>query len=70
MIIWIDGSGCDKRNSTRRYAYTVIGQPPQDHRLLVRGTRYSGITAATVRGIHDVQLVEGSVNLENLWKTL
>ena len=62
MIIWIDESGCDKRNSTRGYAYIVIGQPPQDHRLLVQRTRYSAITSATVRGIHDVQLVEGSVN--------
>lgn len=63
-IIWIDESGCDRRNSTRKYAYTIIGQTPQDHRLLVRGTRYSALTAATVRGVYDVQLVEGSVNGE------
>ena len=30
--------------------------------MLVRGTRYSAITAATIKGVHDVQLVEGSVD--------
>ena len=62
MIIWIDESGCDRRNSFRKFAYTLRGIPPQDCRLLIRGTRYSAITAATVKGVHDVQLVEGSVD--------
>ena len=26
-IIWIDESGCDRRNSMRKYAYTIIGKP-------------------------------------------
>ena len=62
MFIWIDESGCDRRNSARKFAYTIRGIPPGDHRILARGTRYSAITAATVNGVHDVMLVEGSVN--------
>ena len=45
----------------RKYAYTIIGKPPRDHRLLVCGTRYS-CSFNSCYGIHDVQLVEGSVN--------
>ena len=41
MLIWIDESGCDRRDSTRKYAYSIKGITPRDHRLLVRGKRYS-----------------------------
>ena len=62
MFVWIDETGCDRRNSRRRCGYSVRGIPPRDHRLLIRGVRYSGITVMSMEGIHDVQLVEGSVN--------
>ena len=62
MIIWIDESGCDGRINMRKFAYTLRGIPPVDHRLLVRGTRYSAITAITIKEVQDVVLVEGSVN--------
>ena len=62
MFVWIDETGCDRQNSKRRYGYSVRGIPPRDHRLLVRGVRYSGITVMSLGGINDVQLVEGSVN--------
>lgn len=64
MIIWIDESGCDRRNSLRRFAYTLRGIPPVAHTLLARGTRYSAIAAVSVKGVQDVVLVEGSVNGE------
>ena len=62
MFIWIDESGCDRRNSTRKFGYSIRGIPPVDHRLLVRGTRYSAIPVMSVAGIHDVYLAEGNVN--------
>ena len=43
MLIWLDESGYDQRNSTRKWGYSVRGIPPRDHRLLVRGKRYSVI---------------------------
>ena len=64
MIIWIDESGCDRRNSMRKFAYTLRGIAPVDYRILARGTRYSAITAISVRGVQDVVLVEGNVNGE------
>ena len=59
MFVWIDETGC---NSMRRYGYSVKGIPPCDHKLLVGGVRYSGIAVMSLEGIHDVQIVEGSVN--------
>ena len=64
MLVWIDETGCDQRNTRRRYGYCIRGTPPCDHRLLVRGTRYSAIPMMSVQGIHGVQVVEGTVNGE------
>jgi len=62
MLVWIDETGCDQRNSLRRYGYSIRGIPPRDHRLLIRGTRYSAIPVMSLQGIHDVQVIEGTVN--------
>ena len=62
MLVWIDESGCDKRNSLRKYAYSMKGLTPRDQRLMVRGTRYSAIPVMSTEGIHDVCLLEGTVN--------
>ena len=64
MIIWVDESGCDRRNSTRKYGYSLRGLPVCDHRLLCRGKRYSAIPLVSVDGILDVYLAEGSVDGE------
>lgn len=64
MFLWIDETGCDRRNSMRKYGYSLKGVPPRDHRLLVRGTRYSAIPVMSMEGILDVHIVEGTTNSE------
>ena len=64
MLIWIDESGFDNQNSVRRFGYSLRGMRPVDHRLLVRGVRYSAIPVMSTSGIHDIYLAEGSVNGE------
>lgn len=64
MLIWIDESGCDRRNCVRKRAYSIRGMTPRDHRLLAHGTRYSAIPIMSLEGIHDVCLFEGTVNGE------
>lgn len=64
MLIWIDETGCDRRNATRKYAYGIRGVTPCDHRILIRGQRYSVITVMSVRGVLDAYIVESSVNGE------
>ena len=61
MLIWIDESGCDRRNSRRKRAYSLRGITPVDYRILIRGTRYSAIPVMSTQGIHDICLIEGSV---------
>ena len=43
MLVWLDETGCDRRNTLRKYGYSLRGIPVSDHRLLVRGKRYSAI---------------------------
>ena len=62
MLVWLDESGCDRRNTNRKYGYSLWGKPLHDHRLLVRGTRYSAIPIMSLEGIHDVYITEGTVN--------
>ena len=62
MLMWMDETGCDKRNTIRKYGYSIRGRPVCDQRLLVRGTRYSAIPILSLDGIHDVNLTEGTMN--------
>ena len=44
--------------------YSVRGLPVTDHRLLVRGVRYSAIPIVSLEGIHDVYITEHTMNGE------
>ena len=61
-LIFIDETGCDRRNTIRKHGYGVRGKPVRCQKLLVRGERISVIVAMTVNGILDLQIVRGSVN--------
>ena len=58
MLIWIDESGCDRRDSIRKRAYSLRGITPREHRLLVRGVRYSAIPIMSLSGVHDLCLLK------------
>ena len=62
MFLWLDESGCDRRNMLRKYGYSIRGIRPVDHRLLVRGTRYSALPVMSITGLHDLYLAEGTMN--------
>lgn len=62
MLVWLDESGCDRRNSIRKFGYSIRGIRPSKRRLLIRGIRYSAIPIMTVYGLFDVFLAEGSIN--------
>ena len=55
----MDETGCDKRNTIRKYGYSVCGRPVSNQRLLVRGIRYSAIPVLSLDGIH---VAEGTIN--------
>ena len=62
MLVWLDETGCDRRNTTRKYGYSIRGMPISDHHLLVRGTRYTAIPVISQEGIHNVYLREGTMD--------
>ena len=62
MLIWLDETGCDRRHTVRKYGYSIRGLPLCDHRLLVRGTRYTAIPIISMAGVHDVYLHRGTMN--------
>ena len=61
MLLWIDESGFDSRNSLCKYGYGIRGQP-QDHSLILRGKRYSAIGIMSVEGVQDVYIKDGTVD--------
>ena len=64
MLIWLDETGCDGRNTIRKHGYSPRGIPVMDCRLLVRGVRYSAIPIISMEGIHDVYITRGTIDGE------
>ena len=62
MIVWIDETGCDRRNVLRHFGYSIRGLPLQDYQLQFRGVRYSTIGILSKEGVQDVYITEGTVN--------
>ena len=61
-ILWIDETGCDRRNALRKYGYGIRGPTPLDYQLKLRGVRYSAIGILSMEGINDIYITEGTVN--------
>ena len=51
MLIFIDESGSDNRDTLRKYGYCIRGKPPRSLKLLVRGERVSVIAAMSNDGV-------------------
>ena len=62
--MFIDETGCDRRNAIRRYAYGLRGKPVRCQKLLVRGEHISAIAAMSVEGLLEVKIVRGGVTGE------
>ena len=50
MMIFLDETGSDRRNSIRKYGYSIRGRPLVSEKLLVRGKRISAIAFMSVNG--------------------
>lgn len=68
MLLFIDETGMDRRDTIRKYGYSVRGHTPRSHKLLYRGKRVSAITVMSCEGILDVQLEHDSVDGETFLK--
>jgi transposase len=64
MIVWIDETGSDHRQSMRTHGRHLRGLTPYDNVISVRGNRLSTIAAMSTRGIEDIAIHDGTINGE------
>ena len=62
MLVYLDESGCDRRDCLRKKGYSLRGKPAKLQRLLVRGQRVSVIAFLSFVGLLDLQLVTEAVD--------
>ena len=51
MFVWVDESGCQKKDGICKFGYALRGLTPVRERILVRGKRISTIAAMDVNGM-------------------
>ena len=58
MLVFIDETGTDRRNTVRNYGYSLRGKPLKNPTLFVRGEQVSGIACISTAGLLDVKTVK------------
>ena len=61
-FVWVDETGCNKKDQIRRCGYALRGEYPVYHRFLHRGQRISAITALSADGVIALELTKGTVD--------
>lgn len=62
QIVWLDETGCDRRDHIRKMGYAMKGERPVCNRLLHRGQRISAVMAMCSEGVIAVDLQIGTFN--------
>ena len=62
MLIFIDETGADRKDSIRKYGYSMRGKPLVSHKFVVRGERVSAIACISTAGLLDVMTVKGTTD--------
>ena len=62
MLVFLDETGTDRRDSCRKKGYTLRGKPARAQRLLVRGEHISALCLMSIEGILACKIARGSVN--------
>lgn len=62
QVVWLDETGCDKRDHLRKFGYALRGQRPVYHRMLHRGKRISAVAALCTDGVIALELNDGTFN--------
>ena len=62
MFVFVDETGADRRNTLRKYGYSMRGRLALNHSHLIRGERISAIACISLHGLLDVKTVKGTSN--------
>ena len=64
VLLFIDETGTDRKNTIRRFGYSLVGKRACMRSLLVRGKRFSAIGILSINGIFDTYITPHTVNAE------
>ena len=62
MLIFLDETGTDRRDSLRAKGYSIRGKPAQKQKLLVRGEHVSAMCIMSFEGILSCRIARGGVD--------
>ena len=62
MLIFLDETGCNRKDAIRQFGYSMRGHPARSCKLLSKETRYSAIAFMTTTQLIDCYIVTGSVD--------
>ena len=62
MFVFLDETGTYRKDTIRKYGYSVRGKPAKSQKLLVRGERISVIAFMSMRGLLDCKVIHGTVD--------
>lgn len=62
MMVFVDETGCNNKDSMRKFGYALRGQRATSVRLLCRGKRVSSVAAMDINGVICVNSTTTSVN--------
>ena len=60
MFVFVDETGADRRNTLRKYGYSMRRRPALNHSFLIRGERIPAIACISLHGLLDVKTVKGT----------
>ena len=66
MLVWVDETGCDMRDTMRLYGYSLIGQRAICNHTYIRGKRVSTIAALSKNGIIAKDFLQGTCSGEEV----
>ena len=62
MFVFVDESGCDRKDAMRKYGYSLRGFPAKSTKLLSKGKQFSAVGVMTTTALLDAYVVEGTVD--------
>lgn len=64
MFVFVDESGCDRKDATRKFGYSLRGFPATSFRMISRGKRYSAIGIMSTTALLDYYITPGTVCID------
>lgn len=62
MFLFVDETGCDRKNALRKFGYSIRGRPATCIKLLSKGKRYSAIAIMSTSSLLDCYVVADTVD--------